>query len=134
MSTPFQHISMYQRIGQQLLDYHSIDTLRLIRHDIDYWICRLTFKNESNGKLIYFNMNSVKFMLGSYRHHEYLEVKAQSPAILWRRLLSGLWISDNILSTVFVSQRENGMLMRKLPLFLDCHSIEELGVKLDVES
>lgn len=125
---------MYKRIGQQLLDYHSIDILHLFRRDIDYWICRLAFKNESNGKLIYFNMNAVKFMLGGYRHHEYLEVKAQSPSVLWRRLLSGLWISDNILSTVFVGQRENGVLMRKLPLFLGCHSVEELGVKLDVES
>lgn len=117
-----------------MLDYHSIDMLHLIRYASDHWICRLTFKNESNGKLIYFNMNAVKFMLGGYRQHEYLEVKAQSPSILWRRLLSGLWISDNILSIVFVSQRENEVFMRKLPLFLGCHSVEELGVKLDVES
>ena len=73
MSKPVQHISMYKRIGQQLLDYHSIDILHLFRRDIDYWICRLAFKNESNGKLIYFNMNVVKFMLGGYRHHECIQ-------------------------------------------------------------
>lgn len=134
MSTAFPYISPYKKIGQQLLDYHSIDMLRLIRHDLGYWVCRLTFKDTSNGKLVYSDKRAAKFMLGGYRRHEYLEVKAQSSAMLWRRLFTGLLASDKILSTVFVSRRENGVLMYKLPLFLSCHSIEELGMKLDVES